>query len=146
MEWILAVLVAGGAGLAGWRRVSPRRAERAHRAEELTVAQAMADEVSTVVDKLTTGRYALACVQARLSDEPLPTRRTPCFFNPQHGPAMADVRWTAPGHGTRTVPARAQDAARVKNGEQPAVRQVRIGESLWPYWDAGSAFLPYGRT
>jgi hypothetical protein len=196
MEWIL-VVVAGGAGLAGWRRVSTRRTDRAHRAEELTVAQAMADEdttllgeqlqrlgadspvadmdedtrgdyqaaldayesakrsvpllrsadeVSTVVDTLTTGRYALACVQARLAGEPLPARRTPCFFNPQHGPATTDVRWTAPGHGTRTVPACAQDAIRVKNGERPEVRQVRIGASLWPYWDAGSAFLPYGRT
>jgi type II secretory pathway pseudopilin PulG len=200
MEWILALLVAagaGGVGLTVWRGASARRTEQTQRAEDLTVAQTMADEdttllgeqlqrlgvdspvagmdeatrldyqtaldayesakravprlrsadeVSTVVDTLTTGRYALACVRARLAGEPLPTRRTPCFFNPQHGPATSDVLWTAPGRGTRTVPACAQDAVRVKNGEQPAVRQVQIGDTNWPYWDAGSAFLPYGRT
>jgi hypothetical protein len=200
MQGILALLGAGGAGGAGltvWRLARTRRSERRQRAEDLTVAQTMADEdttllgeqlqrlgvdspvaemdeatrldyqtaldayesakravprlrsadeVSTVVDTLTTGRYALACVRSRLAGEPLPERRTPCFFNPQHGPATADVRWTAPGRGTRTVPACAQDAVRVKNGEQPAVRQVQIGDASWPYWDAGAAYLPYGQT
>lgn len=197
MEWILAVLAAGGVSTVGWRRIATRRADRAQKAEDLDVARTMADEdttllgeqlqrlgadspvadmdeatrldygaaldayesakravprlrsadeVSTVVDTLTTGRYALACVQARLAGEPLPERRTPCFFNPQHGPATSDVRWTAPGHGTRTVPACAQDAARIKNGEQPEIRLVRIGQTAWPYWDAGNAYLPYGHT
>ena len=104
------------------------------------------DEVSTVVDTLSTGRYAMACVQARLEGRPIPELRVPCFFNPQHGPSVRDVLWTAPGRGTRNVPACAQDASRVANGEQPEIRKVRFGSTLQPYWDAGAAFLPYGKN
>ena len=105
-----------------------------------------AEQVSTVVDILSTGRYALACVQARLEGRPVPELRVPCFFNPQHGPSVTDVRWTAPGRGTRTVPACAQDAARVARGETPQIRAVKVGASLAPYWEAGAAYLPYGRA
>lgn len=60
---------------------------------------------------------------------------------------MRDVLWTAPGHGsTRTVPACAQDASRVANGEQPEIRTVRYGSRVMPYWEAGAAFLPYGEN
>jgi len=104
------------------------------------------EEVSTVVDTLSTGRYALACVQARLEGSPVPELRVPCFFNPQHGPSERDVLWTAPGHGTRTVPACAQDALGVANGEQPEIRKVRYGSRVLPYWEAGAAFLPYGEN
>ena len=57
------------------------------------------DEVSRVVDTLTVGRFALACAKARIDGAPVPSRRTPCFFNPQHGPSVADVRWTRTGLG-----------------------------------------------
>ena len=103
------------------------------------------EEVTTVADTLSQGRYALACVQARLEGRPLPELRVPCFFNPQHGPSTEDVLYTAPGRGTRTVPACAQDAARVHNREQPEVRKVRIGSRTVPYWEAGEAGLPYLR-
>jgi hypothetical protein len=105
-----------------------------------------ADEVSQVSDTLSAGRFALACVQARVAGEPLPQRRTPCFFNPQHGPATADVSWTAPGRGTRIVPACAQDAARVENGERPDLRRVTVNGRTLPYWEAGAAYLPYGEN
>jgi hypothetical protein len=63
------------------------------------------EEISKVTDTLSTGRYALACVQARVGNQPLPELRVPCFFNPQHGPSVADVLWTPPaGRGTRMVP------------------------------------------
>lgn len=104
-----------------------------------------ADEISTVTDTLSGGRYAVACVQARLEGRPVPALRVPCFFNPQHGPSVVDVLFTAPGRGTRTVPACVQDAARVRNGEPPEVRKVRIGGRTVPYWEAGAAFLPYGQ-
>jgi hypothetical protein len=105
----------------------------------------VADEVSTVVDTLATGRYALACVRARVAGEPVPELRVPCFFNPQHGPSVTDVVWTRPGRGTRTVPACVQDAARVAAREQPDLRLVRIGARRVPYWEAGAAYLPYGQ-
>jgi len=76
---------------------------------------------------------------------PLPELRVPCFFNPQHGPSVANVMWTDPRRGTRTVPACAQDAARVANHEVPAVRTIKIGSRTVPYWEAGAAYLPYGK-
>jgi hypothetical protein len=103
------------------------------------------DEISKVVDTLSTGRYALACVQARVDGRPVPERRVPCFFNPQHGPSVTDVMWTPRrGGGTRRVPACAQDAARVAEHEEPEVRMVTVRSRRVPYWEAGSAFLPYG--
>jgi len=102
-----------------------------------------ADDISKVTDTLAAGRYALACVQARAADRPVPEIRVPCFFNPQHGPADTHVVWTHPGRGTRRVPACAQDAARVAAHEAPETRKVKVGSRLVPYWEAGSAFAPY---
>lgn len=102
------------------------------------------DRISTVTDTLATGRYAIVCVRARLAGVPVPERRVPCFFNPQHGPSVADVVWTSPRHGTRTVPACTQDAARVKVGEQPEMRYVEYSGRRVPYWEAGQAWAPYG--
>ena len=105
-----------------------------------------ADQVSTVVDTLSTGRYALACVHARLEGRPVPELRVPCFFNPQHGPSVGDVVWTSRVRGTRSVPACAQDAARVARGDSPPIRQIRVGSTMAPYWEAGAAYLPYGEN
>ena len=102
-----------------------------------------ADEISTITDILSSGRYALACVQARVAGRPIPERRVPCFFNPQHGPSVRDVMWTGRGAGTRKVPACSQDAARVENREKPELRTVKLGARTVPYWEAGSAYLPY---
>jgi hypothetical protein len=105
-----------------------------------------ADEVSAVVDTLATGRYAMACVQARVEGRPVPDLRPPCYFNPQHGPSVTDVVWTRPkGGGTRSVPACAQDAGRVAAREKPDLRLVRIGSRQVPWWEAGETAGPYGR-
>jgi hypothetical protein len=103
------------------------------------------DEISTIADTLANGRYSLVCVRARLADAPVPERRVPCFFNPQHGPSVRDVMWTPAGRGTRTVPACAQDAARVTAGDRPDVRYVSMGARRVPYWEAGSAYAPYAK-
>jgi hypothetical protein len=103
------------------------------------------EEVSTITDTLSTGRYALACVQARVAGVELPELRSPCFFNPQHGPSVADVVWTTSRYGTRTVPACAQDSARLAARQQPELRTVTIGSRTVPYWEAGAAFAPYSR-
>ncbi|MEU4193801.1 hypothetical protein AB0E69_18020 [Kribbella sp. NPDC026611] len=101
------------------------------------------DSISMVIDTLTTGRYALACVRARVGGEPLPERRTPCFFDPRHGPAARDVVWTPRNGGTRKVPACAQDLARIQAGEEPPIRMVRYGEQQVPAWEAGAPNEPY---
>ncbi|WP_405058115.1 hypothetical protein OG474_36000 [Kribbella sp. NBC_01505] len=101
------------------------------------------ESISAVVDTLSAGRFAFACARARVDGLPLPERRTPCFFNPQHGPASMDVVWTPRSGPTRKVPACAQDAARIKAGEDPPVRMVRYGEQQVPAWEAGSPNEPY---
>jgi hypothetical protein len=104
-----------------------------------------AEDISAVTDTLATGRYAIVCVQARVQGEPVPERRVPCFFNPQHGPSTTDVVWTQPKVGTRTVPACAQDAARIRAGDEPEVRYVQFHSRRVPYWEAGAAVMPYGQ-
>lgn len=96
-----------------------------------------------ITESLAEGRYALACVQARIADEPLPERRMPCFFNPQHGPSVADVPWTSCGDTAVEVPACAADTARIAAGEKPDSREVSTGWRRVPYWDASPAFLWY---
>lgn len=113
-------------------------------AERLVRDLQSVDQISRVTDTLATGRFALACVRSRLNDEPLPELRVPCFFNPQHGPSVRDVVFTPRRRGTRTVPACAQDAARVQAGEQPEVRMITIGARKVPYWEGGLAYMPYG--
>ena len=113
-------------------------------AQRIVPRLSQADEVSKVTDTLTTGRYAVACVRARLEGRPLPELRVPCFFNPQHGPSVRDVVFTPRRRGTRTVPACAQDAARVEAGQEPDVRMVTIGSRRVPYWEGGRAYMPYG--
>ena len=104
-----------------------------------------AGQVSAVVDTLATGRYAMACVQARVAGRAVPELRPPCFFNPQHGPSVRDVVWTRPKGGTRSLPACSQDAARVAAHEKPDLRLVRIGSRQVPWWEAGEVAGPYGR-
>ena len=103
-----------------------------------------AEEVTKITDALSSGRYALACVQARVAGLPLPEHRLPCFFDPQHGPSTRDVLWTSPLHGTRTVPACAEDATRVAAHQPPDVRRVELAGQAFPYWEAGAAYLRYG--
>ncbi len=55
------------------------------------------EDVRHVTEQLEDGRYAVACVRARVAKEPLPTRRPPCFFNPAHGPSTTDIEWAPPG-------------------------------------------------
>jgi hypothetical protein len=95
-----------------------------------------------VVEILDDGRYAIACVRARVAGQPLPTRRPACFFDPRHGQSVTDVTWAPPGGTPRDVPACALDAERVRAGADPATRQVMVGPQRMPYYSAGPAFAP----
>ena len=101
------------------------------------------DHVKHVTEILEDGRYAIACVRARVAGEPLPTRRPPCFFDPRHGLSVEDVPYTPPGGTRRDVPACALDAERVRAGAEPDVRQVMVGSRRVPYWQGGRAYQPY---
>jgi len=114
-------------------------------AKEAIGAVTQADQIKHVMEILDDGRYAMACVRARVNDEPLPQRRPMCFFNPQHGPSVEDVTWSPPGGAPREVPACAADAERVKAGADPDVRKVMVGPQRVPYWQAGPAYAPYAQ-
>lgn len=101
------------------------------------------EHIKHVTEIIEDGRYAIACVRARVAGEPLPTRRPPCFFDPRHGLSVADVSWTPPGGATRDVPACALDAERVRLGAEPDARMVMVGSQRVPYWAGGRAYQPY---
>ena len=108
-------------------------------ADQLTAPE----QVKHVTEILEDGRYAMACVRARVAGEPLPTRRPPCFFDPRHGLSVEDVAYTPPGGAQRDVPACALDAERVKVGAEPDIRKVMVGSRRVPYWQGGRAYQPY---
>ena len=78
-----------------------------------------AEDIRHVTEIVEDGRYAVACVRARVAGEPLPTRRPPCFFDPRHGPSVADVPYVPPDGVERDVPACALDVERVRAGAEP---------------------------
>src|SRR5699024_10299469 len=104
-------------------------------------------DIRNVTEALEDGRYAAKCVRARVEGTPLPVRRPPCFFNPQHGPSVEDVDWAPVGGQPRPVPVCAADAERVSCGAEPAVRTVPVGNGLQrrAYWEAGPAYAEYNR-
>jgi hypothetical protein len=110
-----------------------------------TAADSITDpeQVKHVTEILEDGRYAMACVRARVAGEPLPTRRPPCFFDPRHGLSVEDVPYTPPGGAQRDVPACALDAERVRAGAEPDIRKVMVGTQRVPYWQGGRAYQPY---
>lgn len=102
-------------------------------------------EITYVTEILEDGRYAIACVKARVAGEPLPAKLPPCFFNPAHGPSSTNVDWAPPGGSTRSVPACPADAERVLAGADPYVRTVQVGAQRVPYWQGGPAYAPWAQ-
>ncbi|WP_114560033.1 hypothetical protein [Desertihabitans aurantiacus] len=103
------------------------------------------DEIRHVTEILEDGRYAIACVKARLAGEPLPQKRPPCFFNPAHGPSSQNVEWAPAGGTAREVPACPADAERVLAGADPYIRTVQRGAQRVPYWEGGPAYAPWAQ-
>ena len=101
------------------------------------------DDVRHITEIIEDGRYAIACVRARVDGRPLPTRRPPCFFDPRHGLSVADVPYVPPDGVERDVPACALDVERVRAGAEPDVRKVMVGAQRVPYWQGGRAYEPY---
>jgi hypothetical protein len=108
-------------------------------------AVARPEEIRHVTEILEDGRYAVACVKARVAGEPLPAKRPPCFFNPAHGPSSQDVTWAPPGGVQRSVPACPADAERVLAGADPYIRTVQVGAQRVPYWEGGPAYAPWAQ-
>jgi len=102
------------------------------------------EDAATVTTALEDGRYALACVDARLAGQPVPERRPPCFVDPRHGPSVKDVTWSPDGGAPRAVPVCQACAVTLESGQLPAPREVEMaGGQRVPYWAAGRSYAPY---
>lgn len=112
-------------------------------AKRLMDAARRPEEVKGVTQALADGRFSLTRLAARREDRPLPERRPPCFFDPRHGPAVADETWTPPGGTAREVPVCAADRTRLAEGRDPVIREVDTEYGRRPYWDAGPAYGPW---
>lgn len=89
------------------------------KAKQIMASVQRPEEVQGVTQALEDGRYALACLDARRQGRPLPERRSPCFFDPRHGPSTEDAAWAPAGGAARTVPVCAADAVRLRDGLDP---------------------------
>lgn len=102
---------------------------------QLGAATSVAD-VAAVTKALEDGRFSRACVLARRDGDELPRRREPCFFNPQHGPAVTDKTWTPPNGVAREIAVCGTDARRLEAGHAPEVRMVRVGDRYVKWYEA----------
>lgn len=106
------------------------------RAKQKLAAATTTADVAEVTTVLVDGRFARACVLARRDGENLPQRRDPCFFNPQHGPAVADKTWAPPSGVAREIAVCGADARRLEAGHDPDVRLVRVGDRYVKWYEA----------
>ncbi|WP_414496100.1 hypothetical protein [Streptomyces sp. CRN 30] len=113
------------------------------RSKTLMAGARRPEDVRAVTQAVEDGRFSLARLAARREGGPLPDRRPPCFFDPRHGPSVADVTWTPPGGATREVPVCAADRTRLSDGLDPMVREVDTDAGRRPYWEAGPAYGPW---
>jgi hypothetical protein len=100
-------------------------------------------DIEPVTSALEEGRWAMSAAKAELAGGRAPERRAPCFFDPRHGPSVADVEWAPPGGQPRPVPVCAADLQRIEDGLDPESRQVPVGGQMVPYWAAGPAYMPW---
>jgi hypothetical protein len=101
------------------------------------------EDLEPVGAALEEGRWAMASAKARLGGHQPPERRSPCFFDPRHGPSSREVEWAPYGGAPRMVPACEADAQRVERGEDPEAREVTLGGQRMPYWAAGPMYAPF---
>lgn len=119
--------------------------EAYERAKEALAAAAHPDDLQWVSRSLDDGRFALACLEARVAGRPLPNRRPPCFFDQRHGLSVTDAMWAPPDGVERDVPVCAACDARIKDGLDPQARMVPTAAGDRPYYDAGAEYGPWAR-
>ena len=101
------------------------------------------EELEPVAVALEEGRWEMAVAKALLEGREPPERTPPCFFDPRHGPSVAEVDWAPPSGTPRPVPVCADDRRALERGEEPTFREVTSRGRRVPYWQAGPAFAPY---
>jgi hypothetical protein len=103
------------------------------------------DDLQWVTRSIDDGRFALARLDARRTGAPLPSRKPPCFFDQRHGISVEERLWAPPNGADRDVPVCAACAARIDDGQDPAVRMVDTPTGSRPYYDAGAEYGPWAR-
>lgn len=112
-----------GAAAGDWRLAVGRyRAARTSLRDAETV-----EDVLAVQDELCQAWYHLARSDAIVAGQQPPSRSDPCFFNPQHGPAVAEVAWAPLGATPTSTPVCRTDAERIEQGLAPKLRQIALG-------------------
>jgi hypothetical protein len=90
-----------------------RAMESYQRADDVFDRARSTRELAKVSSALADARFEMETAKARLAGRPPPEDRTPCFFDPRHGPSRRDVSWESPYGGWVRVPACELDARRV---------------------------------
>ncbi|MGD8216354.1 hypothetical protein [Aestuariimicrobium sp. Y1814] len=103
------------------------------------------EQVRQTTLHLARARQALAELVARLSDDPRPASKPPCFFNPNHGPSATVVAWTTADAIAARVPSCAADAERLRSGANPYSRTVSLQGRRVAWWEAGEVVRPWAR-
>jgi hypothetical protein len=99
-----------------------------------------AEELHAVAERAADGRFEMATARALLEGRPPPERRAPCFFDPRHGPSVADAEYAPPGGEPRPVPVCRACAVRLQEGEEPETRVESVGGRATPYWAAPGGY------
>ena len=108
-----------------------RALENYDQAKQLLATSETVEDVIAIEQVVADARYHRAAVLAVIAGDPLPERREPCFFNPQHGPAPCRTSsGPRPAARPRSIPVCAADARALAAGDEPLVRMVRVGDRL----------------
>jgi hypothetical protein len=128
------------------------RAQLQRALDDYTIARSAAERMRTesdtgrVTSALEDGRYALACLEARLDSRPEPQRRPPCFLDPGHGPSTEELPWSVDGRPAEPTPMCVGCASTVRRGGVPEPRRLPVGPGgeRVPWYSAGREYAtPY---
>ena len=104
------------------------------------------DDVRAVTGILEDGRYAIACVQARLAGEPLPRAPAAVLLQPPARPLHRRRRVGPAGWcSAARFPPAGPTPMRVIAGAEPDIRKVPVGAGRRPYWQGGQGYQPYAQ-
>ena len=101
------------------------------------------DEVEDVVRRLADARFELVAIDALRRGQPVPQRSAPCFFDPRHGPSVAERPFTPEFGLERQVPVCAGCAEEVDVGRKPVPRTFSLSGVVKPYWQWDRYTRPY---
>ena len=103
------------------------------------------DEIKHVTEILEDGRYAVACVKARIARRAAAGQAAALLLQPGARSVVTGRRVGPPGGVPRSVPACPADAERVLAGADPYIRTVQVGAQRVPYWEGGPAYAPWAQ-